>query len=72
MMNADGSGERGLPTGFTDAVHLGDPSWAPNGRTIAFTQQYCPFYCDPPAVWIASLDGMALVAQNAADPAWKP
>jgi tricorn protease-like protein len=72
VMNADGSGERPLPTVFMDAVYYGEPSWAPNGRSIAFTRQYCPYYCDPPAVWIANLDGMALVAQNAADPAWKP
>ncbi len=74
VMNADGSGESALPTGFADAVLFGDPSWAPNGRTIAFTRQYCPFHCDPPAVWIANLDGtqLALVAENAANPAWKP
>ena len=74
VINADGSGERRLPTTELTAVLYGDPSWAPNGRMIAFTRQHCPYYCAAPAVWVISLDGTqeALVAENAADPAWKP
>jgi hypothetical protein len=74
VMNADGSNERRLPTEATTNLNHGDPSWAPNGRAIAFTRQYCPYYCDAPGVWVVDLDGthLALVAENAVNPTWKP
>lgn len=74
VMNADGSNERQLATGQGTDLYNADPSWSPNGRTIAFTQQYCPYYCDPPSVWLVDLQGTrpTQVTGNAANPAWKP
>lgn len=74
VMHADGSNERQLATGQGTDLYNADPSWSPNGRTIAFTQQYCPYYCDPPSVWLVDLQGTrpTQVTGNAANPAWKP
>jgi Tol biopolymer transport system component len=65
------------PSGHTSGPPVAqhrDPAWSPNGRAIAFTRQSCPYYCDPPAVWVVNLDGThpALITENAANPAWKP
>ena len=74
VMNADGSNERRLATGGGSDLYNADPSWSPNGQAIAFTQQYCPYYCDPPSVQIVDLHGTApvLVTSTGANPAWKP
>ena len=73
VMNADGSGERTLPTGDGTSLENMDPSWSPNGDAIAFTQTACSFFC-PPSVLIVDLHGTAptVFASNAANPAWKP
>jgi Tol biopolymer transport system component len=74
VMNADGSNERRLATGHGTTLKDDDPSWSPNGDAIAFTQVYCPFYCDPPSVRIVGLHGTApaLVTNHGANPAWRP
>lgn len=74
VMNADGSNVRRLATGWTSDWYHADPSWSPNGRTIAFTAQYCPYYCEAPAVRLVDLQGtqLAQVTDNATNPAWKP
>ena len=74
VINADGSNERRLETGDLAYTYNGDPSWSPNGQAIAFTQQSCPYYCDPPGVWIVDVRGAApvLIRANSADPAWRP
>ena len=74
VMNADGTNERMLPSNGTTDVFNGDPSWAPNGLSIAFTRQYCPYYCDPPSVGLVDLGGSVLgpIANNASNPAWRP
>jgi TolB protein len=75
VINADGSNVRRLATSWEYYQYHTDPSWSPNGRSIAFSRQYCGYYyCDAPSVWVVDLDGAALtqIAANAAHPAWKP
>ena len=74
VINADGSNERRLETGSAAYAYNADPSWSPNGQAIAFTQQSCPYYCDPPGVWIVDVHGgvPTLIQANSADPAWRP
>jgi hypothetical protein len=74
VINADGSNERRLETGNILYSYDADPSWSPNGQAIAFTQQICPYYCDPPGVWTVDAHGgtPALIRANSADPAWRP
>jgi TolB protein len=74
VMNADGSNVRRLTTAWVDYLYHTDAAWSPNGRFIAFTRQYCPYYCELPSVWIADLQGtrLAQVTDHGANPAWKP
>jgi Tol biopolymer transport system component len=75
VMNSDGSNVRRLATGWATYQHHSDPAWSPNGVTVAFTRQYCDYYsCDAPSIWLVEVEGTDLrqVADNAANPAWKP
>jgi Tol biopolymer transport system component len=75
VMNADGSNARRLATGWVTYAYHTDPSWSHNGRSIAFTQQYCDYYgCGPASVWVVDLQGAQLsqITNNGANPAWKP
>lgn len=74
VARADGSNEQRLVTSPGGDVFNGDPAWAPSGRTIAFTQQYCPYYCDAPVTMAVNIDGTHLtpIAANTMQPAWKP
>ena len=67
VMNGDGSNERRLATGAATYQHHTDPSWSPNGAAIAFTRNSAE-------VWLVDVQGpgLRLIANNAADPAWKP
>lgn len=75
VMNADGSNVRRLATGWEFYQYHSDPSWSPNGTSIAFTRQYCDYYsCDDPSVWVVDVAGSSLgqIAVDAANPTWKP
>jgi WD40-like Beta Propeller Repeat len=75
VMNGDGSNQRRLATGVSTYQQHTGPSWAPNGAAIAFTRVHCYYYaCNAPEVWLVDVQGPGLraVADNAADPAWKP
>lgn len=75
VMNADGSNVRRLATGAAYYQYHTAPSWAPNGRSIAFQRQYCDYYyCYEPSIWVVDLDGSRLVelTSDGASPAWKP
>ena len=67
VMNGDGSNERRLATGVATYQRYTDPSWSPNGAAIAFTR-------NASEVWLVDVQGpgLRLIANNAADPAWKP
>jgi TolB protein len=70
VIRADGKGERLL----TDAFLAEGPTWAPNGRTIAFFREVNPG--DAPSLWSIDFTGKNLrpLATEAAasDPAWSP
>ncbi len=70
VIRSDGDGERLL----TDAFLAEGPTWAPNGRTIAFFREANPG--DPPSLWSIDFTGKNLrpLATEAAasDPAWSP
>ena len=75
VMNADGSNERQPGEALSDwNVWRSDPSWAPSGRAIALTREYCPYYCDPPAIVVVDPQGTrsVVVTNNGSNPAWKP
>jgi len=60
MMNADGSGERGVyqdPAGLQDPSGLGSPSWSPDGAKIAFTHIT---NCGEQAIYVMNADGTGL------------
>jgi TolB protein len=74
VMNADGTNQRRLATASGIDLRGNHPSWSPTGTAIAFTLVACPFYCDPPAVYIANLQGgqPTLIATDGANPVWTP
>jgi hypothetical protein len=74
VMNGDGTTERRLATATGIDLQGNHPAWSPTGTAIAFTLVACPFYCDPPAVYLADLKGgqPTLVASDGANPVWKP
>lgn len=71
VMKPDGSGERILTEGF----HNEGPTWAPNGRVIAFFRE-TEGASGGPSLWTVDLTGYnerPLKTENfASDPAWSP
>jgi len=70
-MRDDGSQERVLDATF----HSEGPTWAPNGRVLAFFRE-SPGQSGAPSLWRIDVTGAALTrvpTPNAAsDPAWSP
>ncbi len=72
MMNADGSNAHVLPMSAAP-VSVGDPTWSPNGKMIAFDGQMSD--SDPFLLFVVSADGTDLhpvSEQFAANPSWSP
>ena len=70
VINSDGSGERLLTEAYLDE----GPTWAPNGRTIAFFRESAAG--QPPSLWSVDFTGNNLrplrTEGAASDPAWSP
>jgi Tol biopolymer transport system component len=68
LINADGSGRTHLHTG--SELHDSSPSWAPNGKWIAYSSRYHQH----PAVFVIRVDGSGkrLVARRGSAPSWSP
>lgn len=75
VMNADGANQRQVSDASVDwSVYRSDPSWSPNGRAIALTREYCPYYCEPPAIFVVDPQGTRsiVITDPGSNPAWKP
>jgi len=66
---ADGSARVALGWGS-------DPSWSPDGTTLAYTSIVCPYYCYPGGLARTQTDGTGALQlttnESDTDPAWQP